>query len=219
LSESELQAIDERIEKQKQADLINHNRMMNHHARIHYTSLKEQDWSITLESLEIVDQNKTILQRVAKWTPELKKGVVLTGSVGTGKSTICKAIINRFASPSYRCLFVETGSALNRIQAAINKPDTTVELEMKRLIEPRLLVLDDLGVGGELTPWKLEQIFSIFEARIRTPGTHTWFTTNLTSDQIKSAYTSRFHDRMIEFCSWITFEGESFRKKNFKNEI
>lgn len=182
-----------------------------------FTSLSEKDWQVTFESLEVIPQNSEQIGRLKKWNPSMTKGVVLYGSVGTGKSTLCKAIINQFATKTYRCLFISVADAMQRLKDAIDKEGTTVGHETEKLIEPNLLILDDLG-ADKSTEWATERIFVIFEKRA-AQDKHTFFTSNLTAKEISAVYKERIASRMMEFCSWVQFQGDDFRKKNFVNEI
>ena len=87
-----------------------------------YTSLLESDWRVNFEGLKVIDQNRKSFERLRKWSPEMKKGVVLYGPVGTGKSTACKAMINQFASPNYRCLFINIADAMQALKDTIDDP-------------------------------------------------------------------------------------------------
>lgn len=208
---------EERVRLSKKAQEDEFHEGLRKNARRGYTSLPEKDWQVTFESLEVIPQNAEQIARLKKWNPTMTKGVVLYGSVGTGKSTCCKAIINAFASKEYRCLFISVADAMQRLKDAIDKEGTTVGHETDKLIEPQLLLLDDLG-AEKSTEWATERIFVIFEKRA-AQSKHTIFTTNLTPKELSGIYKERIADRMREFCSWVEFPGESFRKKNFKNEI
>lgn len=201
-------------------DLAEHDAVIALAERRGYSSLPEGEWGVTFDSMTVTDDNRRSIARVRSWERGMKKGAILYGPVGTGKSTLCKALINRWAAPDFRCVFVSVPEALNAMRAAIDKKtNTTVEMEHERLNLPALLVLDDLGADNtELTPWVKEQIFSIFDSRGRV-GKPTWFTTNLNSERIKTIYGPRIHDRMLEFCSWVDVMGDSFRSMNFRNEI
>ena len=182
-----------------------------------YTSLEPTEWEVSFESLEVVEQNRKPLERIQNWTPDMVKGVVLYGPVGTGKSTVCKCLINKWASSEYRCLFLSLGKAMQRLKDAIGSNDTTVSMEEEKLIRPGLLIIDDLGADVS-SDWTREKIFTIFESRARQ-GKHTIFTTNLDPEEISTTYGGRIKDRMVEFCSWVNMPGKSFRQMNFKNEI
>lgn len=181
------------------------------------TSLNEKDWQVGFESLEITPENKQQIDRLQKWEPSMKKGIVLWGPIGTGKSIACKAIINRFATKDFRCLFISVPDAMQRLKDSIDGKQTNVGHEQEKLISPNLLVLDDLG-AEKSTEWVVERIFTIFEKRAALDK-FTFFTTNLDPKQIGEVYGPRIHDRMVQFCSWVKFEGKSFRKENFENEI
>jgi len=210
-----------RAEESKKLEWAKHKEMLAHTAKkFAHGGVPEHEWCISFDSLKVIDQNRDTIDRIKKWNPEIhRKGVVLFGSVGTGKSTLCKALINRWASPSYHCMFISVTDALKNIRSAFDKKtDTTVEAECKKLIDPKLLVFDDLGVDNA-SDWSKEQIFSVFEARAHSKK-HTWFTTNLDpKTEIPKLYGDRIHDRMLEFCSWVKLEGDSWRKMTYVNEI
>ncbi len=218
LSDDEKAAIAEKNARLGQQAIDDHMAKIAKVERRAYTSLDETQWGITFDTLPISNVNRAVMDRIKNWHPGLSKGVVLLGTVGTGKSSTCKALINRFASPKYRCMFISVTDALKAIRKGMdNNHETSVDLECSKLVAPNLLVFDDLGVDNA-TEWGREQIFSIFEARLNT-GKHTWFTTNLSGEQIRDKYGERIHDRMLQGCSWVKMEWESFRKMNFKNEI
>lgn len=218
LTEEERKKQDQIFERKKNEDIKKHHEeVIMKAAKRGYTSLQETDWGVTFDSIEITPQNEKPILRLRKWNPNLTKGAVLFGNVGTGKSTLCKALINCWASPEFRCLFISVADAMQRLKNGIDNKDTTVAFEEEQLISPNLLILDDLG-AEKMSDWAREKLFVIFERRA-SQKKFTFFTTNLESDQIKNIYKDRIHDRMIEFCSWIKLDGDSFRKKNFENEI
>ncbi len=181
------------------------------------SSLPEKEWDVTFENLLVIPENEVSLERLKKWNPEMKKGLVLYGTVGNGKSDACKAIINRFASSKFVCKFMNLPEFLQALQDTIGNKEKTLEHELGLLITPHLLVLDDLGTEKE-SDWAAEKLFMTFEKRRRS-GKHTFFTTNLNTKQIEAKYGARILDRMIESCSWVQFNGGSFRKRNFANEV
>lgn len=186
-------------------------------ARRGYSSLGEDDWGVTFDSLKVVPQNQELLERLKKWSPEMKRGVLLAGPVGTGKSTVCKAIINRFASPEFRCLFISMAEIMQQLRDAIGKRETTTGEEMDRFIAPELLIIDDLG-AEKSTDWATEKLFLIFEKRAALRK-HTFFTTNCTAAELGALYKERILDRLFEFCTWVKMPGSSFRRAQHAPEI
>ena len=106
---------------------------------------------------------------------------------------------------------------MQKLKDSIDQKGVSISDVMERFISPDLLVLDDLG-AEKSSEWAIEKLFLIFEKRVAL-SKHTFFTTNLSSEDINSVYGPRIVDRLIEFCSWVKFEGTSFRKKMFENEI
>lgn len=206
----EIKALDEQYEKEAMEEWKIKNAIGD---KMNYTSLTEREWVITFDKLG----SRPHIERIKVWTPSLKKGAILFGPVGTGKSTLCKALINHWGSPDYRCLFISMNDALDKMRATFDNKDTNLEYEMDKLRRPSLLILDDLGTE-KTTEWSLSQFFTVFENRARS-GKHTWFTTNLDEQEIKGRYGSRIHDRLVQFCSWVKCDGQSFRQSAFKNEI
>lgn len=211
-------AIDARIQEENSAEDRKRAELFAYRDRLAYTSLPEREWSITFENLKQTAPNRIIVERLLKWDPQkMSKGVFLHGTVGTGKSTLAKALINRWASLSYRCKFISVTDALKNIREAIGAEDTSVRDECNHLIEPSLLILDDLGVDN-VSEWAREQIFSILEARFHS-GKHTCFTSNMAPADIVKTYKERIADRLLEYCSWLPMNGESYRRLNYVSEI
>lgn len=178
-----------------------------------YTSLEESEWGITFESL---NPDPHVL-RVKSWTPKMEKGGFLYGSPGLGKSTLGKALINRWASEEYRALFITMSGIMDNIRNSFDSEDTTAALEVEKLIKPAFLFIDDLGTE-KVSDFTEEKTFTIIDTRNRL-GKHTWFSTNLNLDEVKKRYSGRISDRFFEGCSLVKCEGQSYRIRNFKNEI
>lgn len=148
----------------------------------------------------------------------MKRGGFLFGPVGTGKSTLCKALINKWAKKDYKCLFISITEAMDKLKDAIDEnTNTTVQLEMDKLTSPDLLVFDDLG-AEKTSEWTQEKIFTLVEKRARQ-GKHTWFTSNLSPDLVEKIYKDRIYDRIIEFSQFIRVEGPSFRQEKYSEEF
>lgn len=178
-----------------------------------YSSLPEREWDITFEKL---NPDAHVL-RVMKWSPQMQKGGILLGPPGLGKSTLGKALINRWASEQYRAVFITMSGILDNIRNAFESEHTTPGIELEKLIRPDFLFIDDLGTE-KTSEFTEEKMFAIVDTRNRL-GKHTWYSTNLSMDEIQKRYSARIADRLFEGCSLIKCEGESYRRRGFKNEI
>ena len=180
-----------------------------------WSSLDEIDWGLSFDTLKVTNHNRVVIQRLNKWKPEMQKGGVLFGPVGTGKSTLMKCLINKWASENYRCKFVGMGKLLQKLRDGM-KSERTLGEQMAKLVEPDLLIVDDIGVEKP-TDWSREQIFTLLEDR-RGMGKVNFFTTNLNQNDIAAVYGDRIADRLREWCVWIEVAGPSWRRFNQREE-
>lgn len=80
-----------------------------------------------------------------------------------------------------------------------------------RLLEPKLLILDDLGIR-EPSPGFADFIYLIIDQRINREKDLTLITTNCSSKEISELYGERIASRIATgYC--IKFEGEDFRRQ------
>jgi DNA replication protein DnaC len=104
------------------------------------------------------------------------KGLWLVGDVGTGKTTLAM-IISRAAIDAGRSVAIYSlPRLLNLIRDEIGTDNSLLDL-LDRLSSVELLHIDDLG-AQHTTPWRLEQLYSIVDARYQA-GRAILATTNL----------------------------------------
>lgn len=177
-----------------------------------FTSLSRQDQDKhQFAKLIVIDQNRDVLRQLEVWDPKSsKKGIFLFGSVGTGKSALCKCLINKWASMTYRCKFIGVGTLMETIKSAIDLKESSVQHEMDKFIAYDLLVLDDLGTENG-TDWTYEKLFAIMDNRINA-GRHTFFTSNFTLPKFLEKYGIRITDRIKANCRTFSMVGKSFRE-------
>lgn len=154
----------------------------------------------------------TVVEIAARWltTPGSKPWLFLSGNVGTGKTTLMKAIARTltdytfaarmFRASDFRALF-------------INNVEQT-ERQILRGEWCRVLLLDDIGVepteikeyGNVIRPF-----VKIVEERynLQLPLV---VSTNLSGKDMLETYGERTMDRIKEMATAIKYEGKSFRK-------
>ena len=161
-------------------------------------------------------QNKFILGQLALWYSnderfkgDLKKGILLRGGVGTGKTKIMKALVETVA-------IVENGKKIEMCDAIdlqnlfLRQNDEEIEKLEKR----PWIIVDD--IGKESTEIKyygnvIEPFNQVFDARYRA-GKSMIITTNETPEQLKMKYGDRIYDRFKETLNDLVLDGESLRK-------
>lgn len=153
----------------------------------------------------------------------LKKGILLVGPVGCGKTTIMKAFSLNTTNP-YK--IVTARNIASEYTDKIEGGDHTIQKYSK--LSPAYpqqnfgfdhlgQCFDDIGTetskkhfGNEIDVIG-EIIYNRYDARLHA---QTHFTANMTADDIEQAYGSRIKSRLREMCNFITFDVNSpdFRK-------
>jgi len=197
-----------------------------------YLPIKENDLINALTrayNTEVVSRGNKIetmpwnaIEKVAQWlsSKEGRVGLLLYGTVGTGKTTMLNAIcrvINTCARPDYneitldddRTKAVKIIRAKDVIEAWQNDRD-----RYKQMCRVELLGIDEFGV--EAIDVKTfgnanEPIIDLLSTRYDKQRC-TMISSNLDMEAIGNRYGDRLQDRFVEMFKTIAFTGKSFRK-------
>ena len=138
----------------------------------------------------------------------LGKGILLYGTVGTGKSFFAACIVNDLVSKGYRCMMTTFPRLTNQISALWDGKQEFID----DLTRYDLIAIDDLGIERD-TEYMNEHITMIVDAlyRAKVPLV---ITSNYTPKQMKGESEirrQRIYDRLIEQCHPVEMSGESRR--------
>lgn len=136
------------------------------------------------------------------------KGLLLYGTVGTGKSHMAACIANALIDQGYRVLMTNFATMVNTIQSSFDGRQEYIN----SLNRYALLIIDDLGAERQ-SEYMQEQVFNIVDARYRS-GLPMIITTNLTIKQLTEPSVigfARIYDRLLERCHPIELAGGSRR--------
>lgn len=138
------------------------------------------------------------------------QGLLLWGTVGTGKTFAACEVANALLEKGYSALVTNFTEVINELQNSHDRQEYLEELNRHKL-----LVIDDLGAewGSE---YAKSQVYNLIDMRYRC-GLPMVITTNLSLEQIKSAREfsdKRIFDRVLERCYPIEVVGASNRRKN-----
>lgn len=145
---------------------------------------------------------------------DLKKGLLLWGSTGTGKSFHAGCIANALLDKGYPVKMTNFSEITNRMQDKSGDKQGFID----RLVHPALLIIDDLGIERE-TEYMQEQVYNIINSRYNT-GLPFIITTNIRLDVIKSAndiWKRRIYERILERCVPVEVAGANRRYKNINS--
>jgi DNA replication protein DnaC len=91
------------------------------------------------------------------------RGLWLTGDVGTGKTSLAMIVSKAAIEAGHSVAIYSLPRLLNLIRDEVGAENSLLSL-LDRLCSVELLHIDDLG-AQHTTPWRLEQLYSIIDAR------------------------------------------------------
>lgn len=144
------------------------------------------------------------------------KGLLLYGTVGTGKTYYAACIANSLIDAGYSALMTNFARLTNQMQGKFEGKQEYID----SLNRYSLLILDDLGAERK-SEFMQEQVFNIIDSRYRS-GLPFIITTNLTAEEIKKPQDvgySRIYDRILERCHPVNVDGCSRRRESVKNNF
>lgn len=176
-----------------------------------------------------------VVKKIARWLTgnieNRRRGLLLYGDKGLGKTTLCYAIVRLVelckASVAEFCrrnrskltpadeqeewLWLRTQTP---VMVTAKELTQASEKRLEELSREGVLIIDDIGVepvevnifGTQTTP-----IIDIINKRYAKQRC-TIITTNLDEDGIAARYGDRTEDRLREMCDKIAFSGESYRR-------
>lgn len=143
------------------------------------------------------------------------KGLLLFGTVGTGKTYIAACIANSLIDRGYTCLVTNFARLTNTISGMYDGKQEYID----GLDRFSLLVIDDLASERD-TEYMNEIVTNIIDARYRS-GKPLIVTTNLTSEELKNprdVRKQRIYSRLMEMCIPLEVKGTDRRKKKLIDE-
>ena len=137
------------------------------------------------------------------------RGMVLTGTVGSGKTGLAVALAYIVHMQGHRVRIGTFTEILDemRPKAGFGEKET----EPADLYKPKLLVLDDLGTQ-KVTEFVEERLFAIIDGRHQR-SLPTIITTNLDLSQLNEQFGRRVVSRIVELSTFVSLSGEDLRMK------
>lgn len=153
------------------------------------------------------NSTKSKIDKASNWIfSSTKRGLILMGTCGNGKSTMLRAIKRMLASHATYCHADEIHEYCKKTQGDIMYKNE------------RFLLLDDLGAEPEKCISFGEELYpmvKLLSHRYNYMLT-TIIATNLGLDQIRERYGARVADRLTEMFDVIVYSEESFRGRKDK---
>ena len=142
---------------------------------------------VSFERPPVPGMPEAVVSEVRRYTRNLNarldegRGLWLVGDVGVGKTTLAMIVSKTALEEGRSVAIYSLPRLLNLIQDEIGTENSLLDL-LDRLASVDLLHIDDLG-AQYTTPWRLEQLYSIVDARYQA-GRAIIATTNLTPEAL-----------------------------------
>ncbi len=152
---------------------------------------------------------------LAKYAAEFRQhlsdghGLLLYGSVGTGKTYLAACVANAVIDLGYSARMTNFSDISNDLW---NAEDKAVYMAELRRFD--LLILDDLGAERK-NEYMQEIVYNVIDARYRA-GRPVIVTTNLSQDELAKPAEigyGRIYDRILERCLPVKVDGQSRRRQ------
>lgn len=144
------------------------------------------------------------------------KGLLLYGTVGTGKTFAAACIANALIDKGFPCLVTNFARLINTISGMYDGKQNYID----GLNRFALLVIDDLATEAD-TEYRNEIVFNVIDSRYRA-GLPLIITTNLTGAEMKNpadVRKQRIYSRLFERCIPVEVKGADRRRDKLKNDV
>nr|UVY59179.1 MAG: AFG1-like ATPase [Bacteriophage sp.] len=143
-------------------------------------------------------------------------GLLLCGSVGTGKSFLAAAIANELISQGTPCLMTNFSRIISRISEKFGGDQKYLD----NLNRFDLLIIDDLGAERD-SEYMWEKVMDVIDARYRA-GLPLIVTTNLNPKDLydpSDIRRQRVFSRLKEMCIFLEVNGADRRSKKMQDRL
>ncbi len=160
----------------------------------------------------------TVVPRVEEFIAHFdsagNRNILMIGPVGTGKTFMCNCIARELIDRQHTVLYERAGDLFARMvrEDFAREKDEAEELYFQRVRSCEALILDDLGTEFVTDPTRA-QLFSLISNRL-SRGLSTIISTNLSLNQISTAYGERIASRFIGEFLVLPFYGADLRLKH-----
>jgi DNA replication protein DnaC len=164
--------------------------------------------------MQLTDDTKKVLRSVANWLRSGRRGLLLSGSCGTGKTKVIQALSYLFDFYGNGRNGLRVHSAAKIAEMCVSKAEGDAS-DLGMLKTAKYVGIDDVGTepvsvknwGTEILP-----VADIIYCRYNAMKV-TVMSTNLGMEKIRTTYGDRIYDRICEMCEKISFNFQSFRQR------
>lgn len=214
LCKCEQEKRDEEEQERKRQEMLRHIKSLK---KLGFPDVEMTRWTFDRDDRSN-EKISTVARRYVENFDEMKargKGLLLYGTVGTGKTFISACIANDLIDKGHPCLVTNFARLCNTISGMYEGKQQYID----GLDKFELLVIDDLASERD-TEYMGEVVQNIIDARYRS-GLPLIITTNLTSEELKhpaEMRKQRIYSRLFEMCIPVEVKGKDRRKEKLKDD-
>lgn len=186
--------------------------------RTGFPDAEMREWTFT-KSDHTDQKNENIARRYVANFDAMRSqgtGLLLCGSVGTGKSFLAAAIANELINQGTPCLMTNFSRIISRVSEKFGGDQKYLD-DLNRF---DLLIIDDLGSERD-TEFTWEKVMNVVDARYRA-GLPLIITTNLTLKDLadpSDIRRQRVFSRLKEMCVFLEVNGADRRNKKMRDKM
>lgn len=165
--------------------------------------------------MQITADTEKVLRSASNWIKSGKRGLLLYGNCGTGKTKLMQALSHLFVYYTGNRIYPPpVYSAAEIVRLSLSKDEKEM-IRFDGLKTARYVMIDDIGTepanvknwGTDTSP-VIDVIYSRYDAMKVTV-----LSTNWNMEMIGKTYGPRIYDRLCEMYDRISFNFQSFRQK------
>lgn len=211
-------AVEQREREEAERKRIEFQDRIKHMRRVGFPDEEMKNWTFDKDDRT----NAKITEIAHKYVENFEtmrrsgKGLLLYGTVGTGKTFAAACIANALIDKGFPCLVTNFSRLINTISGMYDGKQTYID----SLNNYDLLVIDDLASERD-TEYMNEIIFNIIDSRYRA-GLPLIITTNLTAEELKQPADirkQRVYSRLFEMCIPVEIKGVDRRRERLKDDF